>query len=345
MDERIPEPIEVNIIQRNEETISLSVDVAENTVLDLKNLLYELTDIKPEEQRLVYSGKVLNDEDLLSFYNIRDGNSIYLVRGAKNKTRSITPQAISQSQQQKNKKPAANGMDSELFSQLLDNPFVQSVMSNPDFIRSIYMSNPQFKKVIEKNPEMAQIFNDPEYLKQCMEIARNPEMMNEMLRNQDRAMNNLEAIPGGFQALSSLYNTVQSPLMDSLRPEQDKSTKEQNEYYAKKLLNGKKLDKTKINNDALPNPWNLNVNDQPSSSSAGLSPFGNNMFGNMFSPFSPPPPTNETQEELEAKYSEQLKNLNEMGFYDKKENLKALQTTRGNVELAVNYLLQHSNKQ
>jgi len=28
------------------------------------------------------------------------------------------------------------------------------------------------------------------------------------------------------------------------------------------------------------------------------------MFGNMFSPFSPPPPTNETQEELEAKYSE-----------------------------------------
>jgi len=37
MDERIPEPIEVNIIQRNEETISLSVDVAENTVLDLKS--------------------------------------------------------------------------------------------------------------------------------------------------------------------------------------------------------------------------------------------------------------------------------------------------------------------
>jgi len=37
-------------------------------------------------------------------------------------------------------------------------------------------------------------------------------------------MNNLESIPGGFQALSSLYQTVQSPLMDSLRPEQDKST-------------------------------------------------------------------------------------------------------------------------
>jgi len=336
MDERIPEPIEVNIIQRNEETISLSVDVVENTVLDLKNLLYELTDIRPEEQRLVYSGKILNDEDLLSFYNIRDGNSIYLVRAAKNKIQSISPQAISQ---QKNKKPASGGMDSEFVSQLLDNPFIQSVMSNPEFIRSIYMSNPQFKKVIEKNPEMAQIFNDPEYLKQCMEIARNPEMMNEMLRNQDRAMNNLESIPGGFQALSSLYQTVQSPLMDSLRPEQDKSTKEQNEYYAKKLLNGKKLDKTKINNDALPNPWNLSANESSSStSSPGL-------FNNMFSPFgAPPPPTNETQEELEARYAEQLKNLNEMGFYDKKENLKALQTTRGNVEMAVNYLLQHSNK-
>jgi len=341
MDERIPEPIEVNIIQRNEETISLSVDIVENTVLDLKNLLYELTDIKPEEQRLVYSGKILSDDDLLSFYNIRDGNSIYLVRAAKNKIHSITPQEITQ-QKQKNKNPA-NGMDSELFSQLLDNPFVQSVMSNPEFIRSIYMSNPQFKKVIEKNPEMAQIFNDPEYLKQCMEIARNPEMMNEMLRNQDRAMNNLESIPGGFQALSSLYHSVQSPLMDSLRPEQDKSTKEQNEYYAQKLLNGKKLDKTKINNDALPNPWNLSASESSSSSAASPS-YPSGLFNNMFNPFNITPPTNETQEELEAKYSEQLKNLNEMGFYDKKENLKALQTTRGNVELAVNYLLQHSNK-
>jgi len=37
MDERIPEPIEVNIIQRNEEPIALSVDVVENTVLDLKS--------------------------------------------------------------------------------------------------------------------------------------------------------------------------------------------------------------------------------------------------------------------------------------------------------------------
>jgi len=37
MDERVPEPIEVNIIQRNEETISLSVDLVENTVSDLKS--------------------------------------------------------------------------------------------------------------------------------------------------------------------------------------------------------------------------------------------------------------------------------------------------------------------
>jgi hypothetical protein len=101
MDERIPEPIEVNIIQRNEETISLSVDLVENSVSDLKNLLYELTDIKPEEQRLVYSGKILNDEDLLSFYNIRDGNSIYLVRATKNKIQSISPQAISRQKKQK----------------------------------------------------------------------------------------------------------------------------------------------------------------------------------------------------------------------------------------------------
>jgi len=65
---------------------------------------------------------------LSKIIDIRDGNSIYLVRATKNKIQSISPQAISR---QKNKKPAAGGMDPELVTQLLDNPFVQSVMSNP----------------------------------------------------------------------------------------------------------------------------------------------------------------------------------------------------------------------
>ena len=42
-----------------------------------------------------------------------------------------------------------------------------------------------------------------------MEIARNPAMRDEMIRHQDRAMSNLENLPGGFEALSRLFSDVQ----------------------------------------------------------------------------------------------------------------------------------------
>ena len=46
-------------------------------------------------------------------------------------------------------------------------------------------------------------------MRQTMEIARNPAMREEMMRHQDRAISNLENIPGGFDALSRLFNDVQ----------------------------------------------------------------------------------------------------------------------------------------
>ena len=39
-----------------------------------------------------------------------------------------------------------------------------------------------------------------------MEIARNPAMMQELMRNQDRAMSNLESIPGIWNKLTYQYS-------------------------------------------------------------------------------------------------------------------------------------------
>jgi hypothetical protein len=50
---------------------------------------------------------------------------------------------------------------------------------------------------------------------QAMQMARNPAMMREMMRTQDRAMSNLESMPGGFNALRRLYTEVQEPLMSA----------------------------------------------------------------------------------------------------------------------------------
>lgn len=52
---------------------------------------------------------------------------------------------------------------------------------------------------------------------QTMELARNPAMMQEMMRNQDRALSNLESIPGGYNALRRMYTDIQEPMFSAAR--------------------------------------------------------------------------------------------------------------------------------
>ena len=65
-------------------------------------------------------------------------------------------------------------------------------------------------QLMERNPEINHMLNNPDILRQTMEIARNPAMMQELMRNQDRAMSNLESIPG------KLFYKDQTPSIFSL---------------------------------------------------------------------------------------------------------------------------------
>lgn len=40
-------------------------------------------------------------------------------------------------------------------------------------------------------------------------------MMQEMMRNQDRALSNLESIPGGYNALRRMYTDIQEPMLSA----------------------------------------------------------------------------------------------------------------------------------
>ena len=55
------------------------------------------------------------------------------------------------------------------------------------------------------------------FIPQTMELARNPAMMQEMMRNQDRALSNLESIPGGYNALRRMYTDIQEPMFSAAR--------------------------------------------------------------------------------------------------------------------------------
>ncbi|XP_064201540.1 ubiquilin-4 isoform X1 [Anguilla rostrata] len=105
----------------------------------------------------------------------------------------------------------------EMLSQIMENPLVQNMMSNPDLMRQMIVANPQMQQLMERNPEISHMLNNPELMRQTMELARNPAMMQEMMRNQDRALSNLESIPGGYNALRRMYTDIQEPMFSAAR--------------------------------------------------------------------------------------------------------------------------------
>lgn len=64
-------------------------------------------------------------------------------------------------------------------------------------------------QLMNNNPEMAHILNNPQLLRESLALATNPALMREQMRHSDRAMSNLEAHPEGFNALRRMYENVQ----------------------------------------------------------------------------------------------------------------------------------------
>lgn len=103
----------------------------------------------------------------------------------------------------------------DLLRQVLDNPLVQRLMNDPENMRALITSNPQMQELMERNPEINHMLNNPELLRQTMELARNPSMLQELMRSHDRAISNLESIPGGYNALQRMYRDIQEPMLSA----------------------------------------------------------------------------------------------------------------------------------
>ncbi|XP_068694295.1 ubiquilin-1-like [Montipora foliosa] len=162
----------------------------------------------------------------------------------------------------------------DVLRQVMDNPMVQSMMSNPDLIRQMILSNPQMQQLIERNPEISHIFNNPDLIRQTMEMMRNPSLMQEMMRTHDRALSNLESLPGGFNALQRMYTDIQEPMLNAT---QEQMRQAQNNPFAA-LFGGTGSETSGTNGpdsnpqqgtentSPLPNPWSPSTpasSDQP----------------------------------------------------------------------------------
>lgn len=97
-------------------------------------------------------------------------------------------------------------------------------------------------------------------------------MMQEMMRNQDRALSNLESIPGGYNALRRMYTDIQEPMLSAAQEQFGGNP------FASLVSNtssgeGSQPSRTE-NRDPLPNPWAPQASQNSSASSGTTSAVG-----------------------------------------------------------------------
>lgn len=170
----------------------------------------------------------------------------------------------------------------DMIRNILDNPVVQRIMNDPENMRALMTRNPQMQELMERNPEISHMLNNPELLRQTMELARNPSMLQELMRTHDRAISNLESIPGGYNALQRMYRDIQEPMLSATADQFLRNP------FAGLVDNSSPNNpqQGRENTEPLPNPWNpqrSNTNTNTSSTPApgGVSPSMANLLQNL----------------------------------------------------------------
>lgn len=260
-----------------------SIEIEEDaSVTDFKEAVAKKFNALPEQLCLIFAGKIMKDHENLSNHNMKDGLTVHLVikttapDSANNAAPTRTNIDVGATPFGMGSLGGFGGLDAlgmgsanfmelqqrmqsemlrnpEMLRTILDNPLVQSMLNDPNSMRSLIMSNPQMQDLIERNPEINHMLNNPELLRQTMEMARNPSMLQELMRTQDRALSNLESIPGGYSALQRMYRDIQEPMMNAATQQFSRNPYESNTTSISDPAN---TQQGQENRDPLPNPWN-----------------------------------------------------------------------------------------
>ncbi|CAH0562646.1 unnamed protein product [Brassicogethes aeneus] len=273
---------------KEKETLEVNEDMG---VKEFKDLIAAKFSAEPEQLCLIFAGKIMKDGDNLKQHNIKDGLTIHLVIRAAPRA-DTTPQrppadisatpfdlgglgglvglgnmgaGSSTFMEMQNRMQTELLSNPDMLRQVMDNPLVQRLMNDPENMRNLITRNPQMQELMERNPEINHMLNNPELLRQTMELARNPSMLQELMRSHDRAISNLESIPGGYNALQRMYRDIQEPMLSA--------TAEQLSRNPFASL----VDNTSTNNpqqgtenrEPLPNPWSGQRPGNPPATSPG----------------------------------------------------------------------------
>lgn len=286
------------------------------TVKDLKQNVSTTTEIPAEEIRLIYAGQILSDTATLDSYNVKEGHAIHLVRSvnAKNTTTTTSTSTSGNNSStstdtsstttsgsnnnNNNAFPGAGmfggmgmggGMEDsyrqmmqnpEMMRQMMNSPMMQNIMNNPESMMAMMESDPNMQQMMDQNPQIRHALRDPNILRQTMDTMQNPRLYQEMMRNNDRAMSNLESHPGGFNLLRQMYTDVQEPMMNAAAEASATSNP-----FASLANNNNNNGETGADGQPLMNPWARSGDNTTTTTTTTGSSNNNNAYSNP-NPFS-----------------------------------------------------------
>lgn len=248
---------------------------------------------------LIFGGKILKDSEDVKSHGIKDGQTIHLVMrnkpaadssGSNNQgsqtgstqqqaTTAPTTTAPSNNTSDNNISSRQNPTINPLLANLGDvqqrlqqmlisnpeqmqsmiTPMMQQMMSNPNMMRSLFGSMQRMQMLMERNPEVNHLLSNPDVLRESLEMVRNPAALQEVMRNYDRALNNMESMPGGYNVLRRMYTEFQEPLLsafqDQFNTNQFSPQSNSENPEANSGSNGNNEQQRTENRDPLPNPW------------------------------------------------------------------------------------------
>jgi ubiquilin len=240
------------------------------TVAELKEQIAGQAELPKENIRLVCAGRIWQDTATVASYEPRESAVVHCLNNPPRAVPNASEQVLTPVNPMQQmlggggaqQPPPANGdpfaqmmwqsqqmmrQNPEMMQQMMNSPMMQQMMSDPETVRSMVRMNPQLSQLMEQQPEIARLLEDPEVLQQSMRMMQNPSLMQEMQRNSDRAIGQLDAMPGGYNALVRAHEEMVDPLMNALSGSGQDGAAPVAEY-AQQTSGGP-------NNEALPNPW------------------------------------------------------------------------------------------
>jgi ubiquilin len=348
--------IQINVKGPSELKLQITINT-DKSVLELKKAIADKSDVSADRQRLIYSGRVLKDEDLLITYKIQSGHTIHMVKGVSRSpggasTTSSAPvsQQLPTMQTGQNPHDPLTQLNGHMgFGAMAGlNPFqdmglnpndpnmLQNMMNSPEFLQqmSSALSNPQIMdQIMAANPQMAQM--NPQ-MRQMMQSDR----FRQMMSNPEtlRAMLQMSSMMGELGGGGGPFGTPppRGPGLFGMPPPANPgsptstaapgspgTTPGANSMFDPAMMQ-QMMSAFGGGADGAPaaNPFGA----------FGMPPFGGaGAFGSPASPADSRPP--------EARFETQLQQLQDMGFTNASQNVRALLATGGNVHAAIEYIL------